>query len=207
MHVIKSCIRPMIDCSVRNMWLFWVRKINVVLYCSLLSFQCKSITAMIPRLFSGKPSVQVSQTLLSSYLSRDSSCYVSRPILAPPLLWLHKTQWSTRTKLCALSRMVTWLWLFIVTCAWTWRLCGITLAIPTCRYVSGLTSDFHEAHSCSTRSRNVRFSYVICFEFLRVTRLSQPSVNASFHKRMFLFTSWSHYVCLSQLAYRFLYYK
>ena len=29
--------------------------------------------------------------------SRDTSCYVSRPILAPPPLWLHKHTWSART--------------------------------------------------------------------------------------------------------------
>jgi hypothetical protein len=78
------------DCSVRNMWLFRVRKIYVVFCCSLLSFQCKSITAskyMLcfaavccpfsvsqiqlrnPHHFSEQPSVQVSQTLRSAYLS------------------------------------------------------------------------------------------------------------------------------------------
>jgi hypothetical protein len=40
--------------------------------------------------------------------SRDSSCYVSRPILAPPPLWPRNMPcWPTRTPLRALSLLVT----------------------------------------------------------------------------------------------------
>jgi hypothetical protein len=69
--------------------------------------------------------------------------------------------------------MVTWLWLVIVAYAWSWRLCGITPATPNCKYTQGLSSEFHKAHSCSTKISNVRSGYVICFEYLRVTRLSR----------------------------------
>jgi hypothetical protein len=58
--------------------------------------------------------------------SHDSSCYVSRPILAPPALWLH-----THTDLRSHDFVhFPDLWhqprLANVTCARSWRLCGIT---------------------------------------------------------------------------------
>ena len=63
--------------------------------------------------------------------SHDYSCYVSRPILAPPTLWLQK-----HTDLRAHdSAHVPNLWhqprLAKVTCAWSWRLCGINRAHGT----------------------------------------------------------------------------
>ena len=45
------------------------------------------------------------------------------------------------------------------------------------------------------------------FKFLGSRISVEPSVNASFHQRVFLLTSCSHYVCLCHLAYRFLYWK
>jgi hypothetical protein len=61
--------------------------------------------------------------------SRDCSCYVSRRILAPPPLWLQK-----HTDLCAHDfAQSPDLWhqprLANVTCAWSWRSCGITPAV------------------------------------------------------------------------------
>jgi len=57
--------------------------------------------------------------------SCDSSCYVSRPILAPPPLWLQK-QTDLRARDFAHS---PYLWhqlrLANATCAWSWILCGI----------------------------------------------------------------------------------
>ena len=57
--------------------------------------------------------------------SRDSSCYVSRPILAPPPLWLQK---HTDLRAHDFAHCPD-LWhqprLANVTCAWSWRLCGI----------------------------------------------------------------------------------
>jgi len=139
-----------------------------VFYCSLLFFQCKSITATKSQSFFRTTfSASLTNVMVLLPQSRDSSCYISRPILALTPLWLHK-----HTDLCALSRMVTWLWLVIVTCACSWRFYGITPATPNCRYMSGLPSEFHKAHSCSNKSRNVRFCYFICFEFWRVMRLS-----------------------------------
>jgi len=46
-------------------------------------------------------------------------------------------------------------------------------------------------------------SFVLNFGGLCVS--VEPSVNASFHQGMFLFTTWSHFVCLSHLAYWFLF--
>jgi len=61
--------------------------------------------------------------------SRDSSCYVSRPIPAPPPLWLEK-----HTDLCAHDFAHSpdiWhqLRLATFTCAWSRRICGINSAI------------------------------------------------------------------------------
>ena len=61
--------------------------------------------------------------------SRDSSCYVSRPILAPPPLWLqeHTDQRAHDFAHCPdLWRQPK---LAKITCARSWRLCGITTAI------------------------------------------------------------------------------
>ena len=57
--------------------------------------------------------------------SRDCSCHVGRPILAPPLLWLKK-HWSTRTRLRALWHKPS---LADVAFAWSWRFCGINPSI------------------------------------------------------------------------------
>jgi len=70
--------------------------------------------------------------------SRDSSCHVSRPILATPSLWLHK-----HTDLCVHnSAHSPGLWhqprLTNVAYAWSWRLCGITPAIHIWSTVRGL---------------------------------------------------------------------
>jgi len=62
--------------------------------------------------------------------SRDCSCYVSRPILAPPPLGLRE-QTDLRAHDFAHSadfwRQNT---LANITCAWSWRLCGITPSVP-----------------------------------------------------------------------------
>ena len=89
--VIKSCIRPMMDCSAWNMWLFRERKYICRVCCSLLSFQCQSITATkSPSFFRTTFSASLTNLTVLLPQSRDSSCYVSRPILATPPLWLHK---------------------------------------------------------------------------------------------------------------------
>ena len=65
--------------------------------------------------------------------SRDCSYYVSRPIMTPPLLWLQKhtdirTPYSAHShSLWHQSRLVN------VTCAWSWRLCGINPGMPVLR--------------------------------------------------------------------------
>jgi hypothetical protein len=61
--------------------------------------------------------------------SHNYSCYVSRPILAPPPLWLHK---HTDLRVHDFTHYPD-LWrhprLANVTCVWSWRLCGITAAL------------------------------------------------------------------------------
>jgi len=193
----------MMDCSVRNMWFFRVRKNISHVSLSLLSFKCKSISATKSPLFF-RTTFSASLTNLTVLLpqSRDSSCYVSRPALALSPLWLHTQCYTHKTLRTLTNGHMTlarnrFLRLKLGT-LWNY------LTKPNCRYASSLSSEFHKAHSCSTKSGNVRLDYVICFEVLSVTCLSQPSVNATFHQRMFFFTSWSHYVCLCHLAYRFL---
>ena len=65
--------------------------------------------------------------------SRDCSCYVSRPILAPPPHWLLK-----HTALRAHDFAHSWYrpGLADVICDWRWRLCGISSPIQArCRNV------------------------------------------------------------------------
>ena len=61
--------------------------------------------------------------------SHDRSCYVSRPILAPPPLWLQK---HTDLRAHDLAHYpISWRQPrpANVTCSWSWRLCGIIPAI------------------------------------------------------------------------------
>jgi len=41
-----------------------------------------------------------------------------------------ETHWSTRTRLRALSRLLSQNMLEKITCAWSWRLCGFTPTAP-----------------------------------------------------------------------------
>jgi hypothetical protein len=63
--------------------------------CVMRTFNCSiaGLHPQSPRHFARQPSARVSQILPQS---RDCSCYVSRPILAPPPLWL-----QIHTDLCA----------------------------------------------------------------------------------------------------------
>jgi len=80
--------------------------------------------------------------------SRDCSCYVSRPILATPQLWLHKhTDLSAHDfapcpDLWRQSRLVN------VTYAWSWRPCWITPAAAPRTKQPGSRAD----HSFRTRA-------------------------------------------------------
>jgi len=66
--------------------------------------------------------------------SRDCSCYVSRPILAPPSLWLQKHtdlrvhDFAQSTDLWYQPRFAN------VTCVWSWRHCGINTGILLQKY-------------------------------------------------------------------------
>ena len=57
--------------------------------------------------------------------SRDCSCYVSRTILAPPALWLHKHTDLRAHDFEHCPDLLRQSMLANVTCAWSWRLCGI----------------------------------------------------------------------------------
>ena len=60
--------------------------------------------------------------------SRDCSYYVSRPILAAPQLQLKK-HCSTRTSFALFRDLSHQSRLAKFTCAWSWRICGITPAV------------------------------------------------------------------------------
>ena len=74
--------------------------------------------------------------------SRANSCYVIRPILAPPPLWMQKYT-DLRAQVFAHSPD---LWhqprLANDTCAWSWTLCRITPAIIQCVSVQNRTVVF-----------------------------------------------------------------
>jgi hypothetical protein len=87
--------------------------------------------------------------------SQDGSCYVSRTILAPPPLWLQK-----RTDLCARDfghspafwhqpRLVD------LTCAWSWRLCGINPGILLSSSVINSPPVLHTSLSCTVDAYNL----------------------------------------------------
>jgi hypothetical protein len=86
------------------------------------------------------------------YQRNDYSCYVSREILAPPPRWLQKHTDLSAHKFMQCHELWHKLRLAKFTCAWSWRLCGITPATPNCRYTSRISSQFHKAHSCSTKA-------------------------------------------------------
>jgi len=65
--------------------------------------------------------------------SRDCSYYVSRPILALPLLWLQKHT-DLRTPYSSHSPNLWHQTRLDVTCAWSWRLCGINPGMPVLRW-------------------------------------------------------------------------
>jgi hypothetical protein len=93
----------------------------------------KSITGLLPktsRHFGWQISVASLIKLTDLFpQSHDCSCYVSRPILAPPPLWLQKHTDLRAHTTCTHS---TDLWhrtrLANITCAWSWRLCGVNPA-------------------------------------------------------------------------------
>ena len=85
--------------------------------------------------------LSASLTNLTSLLpqSRDISCYVSRPILAPPPLWLQKHADLRAHDFAHSPDLWRKLRLANVTCAWSWILCGINPAIlEPCYRIVGL---------------------------------------------------------------------
>ena len=89
--------------------------------------------------------ISASLTNLKAFLpeSRDSSCYLSRWILAPPPRWV-QGHWSTRTRFRALFVLHQFP-LLNVTCAWSWRLFGINHAMCICV----------RAHACMVTNRKI----------------------------------------------------
>ena len=116
--------------------------------------------------------------------SHDSSCYISTTIPAPPQLLLHKHT-DLRAQHFPHSHQLPYdLDRLSLSGPETGYFVDFP-AITNSRYMSSLSPEFHKEHSCRTERRIVPFRTVIYFEFFRVTRLSQPSVTATFHKRMF----------------------
>ena len=66
--------------------------------------------------------------------SRDTSCYVSRPILAPPPLWVQKHTDLRAHDFAHSSDLWHQPRLANGTCAWRWRLYGINPAIVFATY-------------------------------------------------------------------------
>ena len=77
------------------------------------------------------PTIIASLTNLTPLLSQscDRSCYVSRPILAPPPLWLLKHADLSAHDFAHSHELWHQPRLANVTCALSWILCGITLSI------------------------------------------------------------------------------
>jgi hypothetical protein len=118
---------------------FYLFSITTCAIRNILTFKKDSGNYMYSRIASTKyPSFCVttfsaSLTHLKVLLpqSRDCSCYVSRPIMPSPPLWLRK-QTALRAHDLAHSHD---LWhqprLANVTCSFSWRLCGINPAVPS----------------------------------------------------------------------------
>jgi hypothetical protein len=89
-----------------------------------------------PHHFTWQPSTRVSQTLRAVLpQSRDCSCYVSRPIPAPPPLWLQKHTNLRAHDFAHSPHLCRQLRLFSFTCAWRWGLCRTNPAIYIYIYI------------------------------------------------------------------------
>ena len=134
--------------------------------------------------------------------SHDSSRYVSRPILALAPLWLHKHNdlraqnfAHSHEKSHDLGSLSFEAGEFVEL-----LLLHQTAYIRQIYHLSFIkyTAAVLKAVMCDSDT-----SFVLSFWGSRGS--VEPTVNASFHQRMFLLTSWSHYVCFCHLAYRFVY--
>jgi hypothetical protein len=110
-----------------NLWLY-ISSVNIYQFTINKDEYCRITSKQSPSFCMTAFSASLTYlTLLPQ--SRDSSCYVSRPILAPPPLWLHKHT-DLRAHDFAQS---PGLWhqhrLTNVTRARSWRLCGINPAV------------------------------------------------------------------------------
>jgi hypothetical protein len=77
--------------------------------------------------------------------SHDYSCYVSRPILTPPPRWLQKHTDLRAHDLAPYPDLWHHPSLTNLTCAWSWRLCGITP--PVTNYQTSLRNIPEEPRS------------------------------------------------------------
>ena len=163
---------------------------------------CKSITATkSPSFF--RTTFSASLTTLTVLLpqSSDSSCYVGRPILALPPLWLHEHinlraqnfahshDWSHDFGSLSLPApepgdIVEWLLLHQT--ADILQVCHLSFIKHTAAVLKAVMCD------------SVRSQFFFFFFFLKFwgSHFSvEPSVTASFHQRMFLITS-CHIMCV-----------
>ena len=79
--------------------------------------------------FAKQLSTGVLPNLRPSYLSHDCSSYVSRPILAPPPLWMQKQSDRRAHDFAHCPDLWHQPRFSKFTCAWSWRLRGINLGI------------------------------------------------------------------------------
>jgi hypothetical protein len=104
---------------------------NTIEWCSVSekNSYCRITSTKVPSFCTTTFSASLTNLTALLPQSRDTSCYVSRPILAPPPLWLQK---HTDLRAHYFAHCADW-WhqhrFAKVTCAWSWRLCGINPAI------------------------------------------------------------------------------
>jgi hypothetical protein len=91
---------------------------------------CSRITSIkSPSFCMTTPSAILTHLTVFQPQSRDYSCYVSRPILAPPPLWMHKHTNLRTHDFAHCNDLRLQPKLPSVACAWSWELCGINPAI------------------------------------------------------------------------------
>jgi hypothetical protein len=138
--------------------------------------------------------------------SRDCSCYVSRPMLAPPPLWLQKHT-DQRAHDFAHSRNLRYQpSLAYVTCAWSWILRGINPAVTTntCCFNPTCCLSFHKLSFNFEWEKSMFIFYfliqwpsssaqhTVCDPFL----LIRPVILRISHHSNLLLIPWDHTRCL-----------
>jgi hypothetical protein len=103
---------------------------TAISYCKPRSIYCQRKETLVEQDYAHKVPSFCMTTFSASLtnltvLLPQSRYYASRRILAPPPLWLHKYTGLRAHEFAHLLRLAN------VTCAWSWKLYGINLLIPT----------------------------------------------------------------------------